>query len=215
MRRIVAVEVQAALADCDHAGMRRDPLQFIRVAEVPGMVRVNADRAVKIELLGDLRGAAAFLHRSAGDDHRLHAVRAGTGDHVCQVRRERGVCQVRADVDHSLPCGSPRPRRILRPLITSFTVPESGRLRRARSASCRTMLMSFSAHGMPERSAIESIAQFCALPWLRASLSFAGLTPSASPRRRPSSFAEMHAQRMRLLTILPTCPAPAGPRWKM
>jgi len=28
-------------------------------------------------------------------------------------------------------------------------------------------------------------------------------------------FAEMQAQRMRLLTILPTCPAPAAPRWKM
>src|ERR1044071_10072007 len=51
---------------------------------------------------------------------------------------------------HSVPGGMPRPMRILRPLIVSLTVPESGRLTRAKSASSRTMLMSFSAQGMPE-----------------------------------------------------------------
>ena len=163
VRRVVAVEVEAALADRDDARMRRDAFQFVGVFEVLGVVRMDADSAMQIEALGNLRCFPAFFDGRASDDQRCNTRSAGARDNLAKVLLERGMGKVRADVDHSLPCGSPRPRRIFRPLMTSFTVPASGRLRRARSASCRTMLMSFSAHGMPERSARWSIAQFCAL----------------------------------------------------
>src|ERR1043165_1569694 len=198
---VVAVEVEPALGDRDHAGGRGERFQLRGVLEVLRMVRVDADRAVQVEALGDRRGFPAFLDRSAGDDQGRDTRGARGRDDRLEVVAKARVGKVCADVDHSLPRGRPRPILIFRPLMTSLTVPESGKLMRARSASSSTMLMSFSAQGMPESSARLSIAQFCALPWRSASRSFAGSTPSASPRRRLSSFAEMHAQRMRLFTI--------------
>src|SRR5712692_3911647 len=117
---------------------------------------------------GERQSLRTLLDRGAGDDHFNHAGLPSAPDHFFDVVAERRVREIRPDVDqvhvYSAPCGSGSPRRIFRPLMVSFTVPQSGRLRRARSASCSTMFMSFSAHGMPLSSARWSMDQFWALP---------------------------------------------------
>ena len=72
--------------------------------------------------------------------------------------------------------------------------------------------MSFSAHGIGRSTAWVASAQLLALDWSSASRSGAASTPSFSARVKPSSLAEMQAHRIRLLTSLPTWPAPTGPR---
>src|SRR6185436_12162485 len=201
----------------DDSRVLRDFPQFIDClgAAIARMVRMHARGRMKAQALGDVARHFAFEDRGAGDDDLADAGGSRARHHGVQVVVEAGVGEVGADVYHSDPGGRPRPMRIFRPLMVSLRLPASGRLSRARSASRSTMLMSFSAHGMPEFSARWSIDQFCALEWCRAARSLSASTPSASARRRPSSLAEVQAHRIRLFTIFATCPAPAGPRWKM
>jgi hypothetical protein len=72
--------------------------------------------------------------------------------------------------------------------------------------------MSFSAHGIGRSSGRVSSDQLPALDSRSAARNVSRSTPSFAASLKPSSLAEMQAHRIRLLTILPTWPAPAGPR---
>ena len=72
--------------------------------------------------------------------------------------------------------------------------------------------MSFSAHGIGFSSGRVASDQLPALESSSAARSVSRSTPRLAASLKPSSLAEMQAHRIRLLTILPTWPAPTGPR---
>ncbi len=101
VRRVVAIEVEAALADGDHARVpgeltqRGDGLR----AAVARVMRMHAGGGVEIELLRDADRRASLVERRARDDDLRHAGFARAAHGVLEIVRERGVSEVRADVD--------------------------------------------------------------------------------------------------------------------
>src|SRR5207244_9691151 len=81
MRRVVAVEVEPALPDRDHARMLRQLAQLpdgggTAVARV---MRMHAGRRVELQAIGDLRRQPALEHRGAGHYDVRHVCRPGAG----------------------------------------------------------------------------------------------------------------------------------------
>src|SRR5829696_5560967 len=87
MRRVVAVEVEAAFADGDDARMLCDFLQLIDRgrAAIPRMVRMYASGGIEIETFGDLARSPAF-----GDGR--------AGNNECGDTHSSGACDDRLEV---------------------------------------------------------------------------------------------------------------------
>src|SRR6185503_19316765 len=97
VRRVVAVEIQAALADGDAVRMGGEGLQLRNRlgAAVARVVRVHAGR----ERHTEGRSLPAFFDRGAGDDDRVDAGLACAREDFAAIRGESGMREVRADVD--------------------------------------------------------------------------------------------------------------------
>src|SRR5438270_10522980 len=101
MRRVVAVEVEAAFADGDAARMHREVAKLgdRTVVAVARMVRVHAGGAIEIEAICDFGGKPALQHGGTGHDERRDARSAGTRDDGFEVVAEACMREVRTDVD--------------------------------------------------------------------------------------------------------------------
>src|SRR5438045_7316827 len=101
MRRVVAVEVEAAFADRDAAGMNGEvaKLRHRAVVAVARMVRVHAGGAIEIEAICDFGGKPALQHGGTGHDERRDARSTGVRDDSFEVVAEAYMREVRADVD--------------------------------------------------------------------------------------------------------------------
>jgi hypothetical protein len=98
VRGVVAIEIQAALAD-RHAGwvsrqvpQRSDGVRF----EIFGVVRMNAG----CERQTELRRLSALLDRRAGDDDLRYARFARAREYSLQVVAKSGVGEIGADINH-------------------------------------------------------------------------------------------------------------------
>ena len=90
MRRVVAVEVQAAFADGDDLRMLRELAQRgngLRIA-LARVVRMHAGRGVQAVRCGEFGCVPAFLDRGAGDDDGVHARGARAREHRVEVLAE-------------------------------------------------------------------------------------------------------------------------------
>src|SRR3990172_5971519 len=98
MRRVVAVEIEAAFADGDDPGVSGQfPYRLDRCGvAIARMMGMHSGSGVKTQL----QCLPAFLDRRAGDDDRAYSGIARALQNLWKIVAERGVRQVRADVDH-------------------------------------------------------------------------------------------------------------------
>src|ERR1051325_6036760 len=183
MRRIVAVEVEAAFADRDAARMRRELTQLAerRVIAVARMVRMDAGRAVEVQPIGDLGREPALEHRGAGGDDRADARAAGAADHRIEVLVEARVRQIRADVDELH--GAEYSYAVSRRSCSARSMPAAAKLSaNAERGPTRGAASHSRKQRRPPGSAMKSTraAQFTAKS--RASLSAVARTRAASAR---------------------------------
>src|SRR6185312_16219363 len=126
MRRIVAIEVEAAFADRDHARMLRElaqPRNGLLIA-LPRVMRMHADGRVEIRARRcDGNGLIALRDRSPGDDDRAHPRSGRPREHFREVLAEGGMTKICTDINElhraaeytRAPCRAPTPRSKSRP----------------------------------------------------------------------------------------------------
>lgn len=103
MRRIVAVEIQTAFAECDATRLLRE------LPKVPDGLRCALARVMWMHArsgvkhaemgIGERARAARFFDGGAGDDDLRHAGAPRARKHLVEIRGERRVREVGADVD--------------------------------------------------------------------------------------------------------------------
>src|SRR4051812_16682874 len=106
MRRIVAVEVEAAFADRHAARVQRELAQLgdrLLIA-VARMMRVYACRAIQIVTIRDLGGEPALEHRRARDDDGANGRGTCPRQHRVEIVMEARVREVGADIGQMHAC---------------------------------------------------------------------------------------------------------------
>src|SRR5258707_6854434 len=100
MRRVVAVEVQAAFAYRHNAGIFRDFPERIdgRGIAAARMVRVDSWGGVQAVLFRDAGRRGAFLHRRSGHHDLRHAGGSRASDVLVEIVAKSRVREVRAEV---------------------------------------------------------------------------------------------------------------------
>ena len=103
MRRIVAVEIQTAFAERDATRLLRE-LPKVRDGlrrALARVVRMHARRGIQHSGVrtGERGGAARFFDGGAGDDDLRYASAPRARKHLVEIRGERRVREVGADID--------------------------------------------------------------------------------------------------------------------
>ncbi len=109
-RAVLVMEVEAGLADPDHARMRGEHAEFgrRRIGVIGGFVRMGADRAPDIVIcLGNRAHCRKRVEPGADRQHRPDPSLSGAADHRLALGREIGKVEMAMAVDQHWPCPAP------------------------------------------------------------------------------------------------------------